>query len=166
MRSSCGGNCSTKSRDRGAEPDTNAIRRQNNCETTTRSSPNTTGTSQTCEQVTNPDETDEVVDPEAVRAALGRYRVMAYVVGIGLILLVAVGVPLQYGAGTPQVAEIVGPVHGLMYIVYLAAAVDLARRCQLSTRQLAVIALAGFLPFLAFFVERRITRSVLNRSDS
>ena len=72
---------------------------------------------------------------------------MAYVVGIGLILLVLVGVPLQYAAGMPQVAEIVGPIHGVMYIVYLAAAVDLAGDGQLATRQLAMIALAGFVPF-------------------
>jgi integral membrane protein len=87
---------------------------------------------------------------------------MAYIVGIGLIVLVLIGVPLQYAAGVPQVAEIVGPIHGVMYIIYLASAVDLARRAQLATRHLAVIALAGFLPFLAFFVERRIRARVVN----
>jgi integral membrane protein len=85
---------------------------------------------------------------------------MAYVVGTGLIILVFVGVPLQYGAGIPQVAQIVGPIHGAMYIVYLAISVDLARRGQLVTRQLAMIALAGFVPFVAFVVERRITSLV------
>jgi integral membrane protein len=112
--------------------------------------------------VTNPDTTDELSNPTSVRASLSRYRVMAYVVGIGLILLVLVGVPLQYAAGVPQVAEIIGPIHGVMYIVYLAAAVDLGRRGQLATRQLAMIALAGFVPFLAFFVEHRITARVQN----
>ena len=53
---------------------------------------------------------------------------LAYVVGVGLIVLVFVGVPLQFGAGLPQVAEIVGPIHGTMYIVYLVVAADLARR--------------------------------------
>ena len=33
--------------------------------------------------------------------ALLRYRVMAYVVGIGLIVLVFVGIPLQYAATRP-----------------------------------------------------------------
>ncbi len=85
---------------------------------------------------------------------------MAYVVGIGLIVLVFVGVPLQYGAGVPQVAQIVGPVHGAMYVVYLVAAVDLARRGQLMTRQLAMIVLAGFVPFVAFVVERKVAKLV------
>ncbi len=78
--------------------------------------------------MTRPGVTDEARAAQGVRSALARYRVMAYVVGIGLIVLVFVGVPLQYGAGVPQVAQIVGPIHGAMYIVYLAIAVDLARR--------------------------------------
>jgi integral membrane protein len=114
--------------------------------------------------VTGPDPTEEAIEP-TTRSALARYRVMAYIVGVGLLVLVLVGVPLQYGAGLPQVAEIVGPIHGVMYIVYLAAAVDLTRRANLRTRQLASIVLAGFLPFFAFFVERRITASVVGPSS-
>jgi integral membrane protein len=69
-------------------------------------------------------------------------------------------VPLQYGAGIPEVAEIVGPIHGAMYIVYLGISMDLARRGQLMTRQLAMIVLAGFVPFVAFIVERKVTALV------
>jgi integral membrane protein len=110
--------------------------------------------------VTRPGVTDQGRAAQGVRSALARYRVMAYVVGIGLIVLVFVGVPLQYGAGIPQLAQIVGPIHGAMYILYLAIAVDLARRGQLMTRQLAMIVLAGFVPFVAFVVERKVTRLV------
>jgi integral membrane protein len=85
---------------------------------------------------------------------------MAYVVGIGLLVLVLVGVPLQYGANVPQVAEIVGPIHGFLYIVYLLAAVDLARRARFTLLQMAAMIGAGFLPFLAFIIERRVERRV------
>jgi integral membrane protein len=123
--------------------------------------PDTTDPDATDPDTTDPVATEGLASPSAVLAALRRYRIMAYIVGTGLIVLVFVGVPLQYAAGLPQVAEIVGPIHGVMYIVYLVAAVDLGRRGQLATRQLAVVALSGFLPFLAFFVERRITAKVL-----
>jgi integral membrane protein len=108
--------------------------------------------------LTGPDKTDE-----SVASALVRYRVLAYVVGVGLIVLVFVGVPLQFAAGKPQVAEIVGPVHGTLYIVYLVVAADLARRTGLRMRQLIGIVLAGLVPFLTFVVERRITASVRAR---
>ena len=88
--------------------------------------------------------------------ALLRYRIMAYVVGVGLLILVFVGVPLQYGANIPQVAAVVGPIHGFLYIVYLVSAVDLARRSRFTLWQLAAMVGAGFLPFLAFFIEHRV----------
>jgi integral membrane protein len=103
-------------------------------------------------------------DPSAANrglaAALLRYRIMAYIVGVGLLILVFVGVPLQYAATIPQVAQIVGPIHGFLYIVYLLAAVDLARRARFTLLQMAAMVGAGFLPFLAFVIERRVGRRV------
>ena len=85
---------------------------------------------------------------------------MAYIVGVGLLILVFVGVPLQYAAGKPAVAQIVGPIHGFLYIVYLIAALDLARRARFTLLQMAAMIGAGFLPFLAFFIEHRVTQRV------
>lgn len=96
----------------------------------------------------------------ALRGALRRYRVTAYIVGVGLLVLVGVGMPLQYGAGQPGLVAVLGPIHGLGYIVYLVAAMDLGRRAHLTLLQMAAIVGAGLVPFLAFFVERRITERV------
>ena len=93
-----------------------------------------------------------------IPGALLRYRIMAYVVGVGLIVLVGAGIPLQYAFGEPGVVRVVGPIHGFLYIVYLAAALDLARRARFTLLQMAAMVGAGFLPFLAFFIERRVTR--------
>jgi len=93
-----------------------------------------------------------------VSGALARYRVMAYTVGVFLLVLVLVGVPLQYGANDPKVVAIVGPIHGFLYIIYLVAAFDLARRARLSFWQLVAMFAAGLLPFLAFFIEHRVTK--------
>ena len=92
--------------------------------------------------------------------ALRRYRFMAYTVGIGLIILVFVGIPLQYGAHSPGVVKVVGPIHGALYIVYLLAALDLARRARFGLLQMAAMVGAGFLPFLAFVMERKVTRRI------
>ena len=91
--------------------------------------------------------------------ALLRYRIMAYVVGLGLVVLVFVGVPLQV-AGHPAVANVVGVIHGIFYIVYLLAAYALYRKAHFTLGQLVAMVLAGFVPFLAFYVERRTTRRI------
>lgn len=95
-----------------------------------------------------------------LRGSLLRYRTMAYTVGIGLIILVFVGMPLQFGAGTKAVVAVVGPIHGFLYIVYLATALDLAGRARFTFLQLLAMIGAGLLPFLAFFIERRVTARV------
>lgn len=92
--------------------------------------------------------------------ALTRYRVMAYVVGVWLIVLVFVGMPLKYLADQPLVVRIVGPVHGFLYIVYLVVALDLAIKRRYGLPRTALMLLAGALPFLAFWVERRVTADI------
>ena len=90
-------------------------------------------------------------------AAVLRYRVMAYVTGVVLVVLCFVGIPLQL-AGHPAVANDVGVVHGLLYIIYLAAAWLLARRLRLTAGPTVIMLLAGTIPVMTFVVERWVTR--------
>ncbi len=86
---------------------------------------------------------------------------MADTVGVALLVLVLVGMPLKYVADQPAMVSVLGPIHGFLYIVYLLAALDLSRRAHLRLPQMAAMAAAGFLPFLAFAVERRITKRLM-----
>jgi integral membrane protein len=83
---------------------------------------------------------------------------MAYAVGVGLLVIVLVGMPLEYAAGRPEVVNVVGPLHGFLYIVYLVAAADLTRRAGWRMSSLVPVILAGLVPFLTFVIERRVTR--------
>lgn len=105
---------------------------------------------------------EELADPaKGLSGAVLRYRIMAYTVGTGLLVLVFVGIPCQYGAGIPEVDAIVGPIHGFLYIVYLLAAVDLARRARFTLLQMAAMIAAGFLPFLAFIIEHQVMKRLV-----
>ena len=93
-------------------------------------------------------------------SALTRYRVMAYTVGTGLLILVFVGIPLQVWGHSKSVVEVVGPIHGYLYLVYLAAAFDLTRRARFGIGRLFVMISAGLVPFVAFIIEHRIVNSL------
>ena len=92
----------------------------------------------------------------SVDGALMRYRVMAYIVGVGLILLVFAGLPLQFAAHQKMAVQVVGTLHGYLYLVYLASALDLARRAHWRLGRIVAVVAAGFVPFLAFVVEHRV----------
>ena len=91
-----------------------------------------------------------------MKAAVLRYRVMAYVTGVVLIVLCFVGIPLQV-AGHPAVANDVGVLHGILYIIYLVVAWILARKLRLATKPTVIMLLAGTVPVMTFIVERWAT---------
>jgi integral membrane protein len=101
---------------------------------------------------------------------------MAYVVGTLLIVLVCVGVPLDHLTATgssPQkvgawITTNLGVLHGFLYMVFLVAAADLARRARFPLAFAIMILLMGTVPFLSFVAERLATakvRASTQRSD-
>jgi integral membrane protein len=89
-----------------------------------------------------------------------RYRVMAFVVGTALIVLTIVVIAQAFGADVKRTAEIVAPIHGYLYIVYLVAAADLARRAGWGIGRIVLVVCSGFVPFLAFVIEHRVYRQM------
>jgi integral membrane protein len=97
--------------------------------------------------------------------ALLRYRVVAWIVGVLLIVLVCVGVPLKYAADVPEISKYVGLVHGvLFYPAYLLLTLDLARRVRMSPLRTVLTMVAGTVPFVSFWAERETTRYVRERN--
>lgn len=107
------------------------------------------------------DRTDKrgTTDADKLRFALLRYRVLAWVTGTGLVVLVGIGIPLQL-FGHDVVVAIVGPLHGFVYLVYLVTALDLAIRCRWSIAGTVAVMAAGTIPFVSFYAERKVTHRV------
>ncbi len=97
-----------------------------------------------------------------MNAAVTRYRVMAYIVGVLLIVIVFVGIPLQVFAHNDAIANYVGTTHGILYLVYLVTAYMLARRLRLTLGQTVIVLLAGTIPVMTFVVEHWVTRRFIN----
>lgn len=101
-------------------------------------------------------------DVEGTRSRLTFFKVMAFIVGIGLLVLV-VELVLSYGFGLkgdenplywwPQP-------HGFIYMVYLVATALLGFKVGWSLTRMVLVMLAGCVPFLSFWVERRVAGEV------
>lgn len=97
--------------------------------------------------------------------AVTRFRVMAFVVGVALFVLLAAMV-VRYGFGHPEFSESYSPIHGALYIVYLGTVVDLSRRVGWSLARTVGVMLAGTVPLLSFVVERRVVRALPSRATA
>jgi integral membrane protein len=121
--------------------------------------------------------------PPALRSALLRYRVMANLVGVLLIVLVLVGVPLANFDGTAMwgifdstpaiwtegtrghdlgewITTVLGIAHGYLYMIFLVMAFLLSRRAGWPMGFTLTTLLLGTVPVLSFWAERRATGRV------
>lgn len=90
--------------------------------------------------------------------AVLRYRVMAYITGVVLIVLCFAGIPLQLAAHNNIIVNDVGTLHGILYLIYLVVAYLLTRRLRLAIGPTIVVLLAGTVPVMTFVVERWVNR--------
>jgi integral membrane protein len=118
-----------------------------------------------------------------VRSTLLRYRVMATVVGVLLVVLILVGVPLANfdGSGmwgifpsTPELFAVgstphevgeaittyLGVAHGWLYMIFLVTAFILSRRARWEIPFTLVTLVCGTIPLLSFWAEHRATARV------
>lgn len=95
---------------------------------------------------------------KGIPSALVRYRTMAWIVGVMLILLVLVAIPIQIWGHNDGPVSVIGTAHGFLYCIYLLVAFDLALRARWTAKGTILVLLAGTIPFLSFVAERVVTR--------
>ncbi|SER32169.1 integral membrane protein [Streptomyces sp. yr375] len=96
------------------------------------------------------------------RSVLTRYRVLAYVTGVLLVLL-CLSMIAKYGLdvdGAATFTRVVAIAHGWLYVVYLVLAFDLGSKAKWPVGKQLWVLLAGTIPTAAFIVERKISREL------
>jgi integral membrane protein len=106
----------------------------------------------------------KLLDVKSVESALLRYRIVALIVSVLLVILFGVGVPLQAAAGQGGVDAVVGVAHGVFfYPLYILLTLDLTRRVRMTPIQLVLTVAAGTIPIASFYAERRTTQYIRAR---
>ena len=103
----------------------------------------------------------EIRDPASAAKALTFFKVMAFAVGIGLLLLVA-EVILHYGFDNMALSWWPEP-HGFVFFVYLIATANLGFKVGWSLPRMVLVMLAGTIPFVSFVAEHFVAKEVDGR---
>lgn len=109
---------------------------------------------------------------KGLSGALLRYRIMAWVTGVLLAVMAVIFLPLKYvfsltDEGILATIYAVGwQAHGWLYILYVAAALDISFRMRYSVVRTVAVALAGTIPFASFFADHLVARSVHARMSA
>jgi integral membrane protein len=99
--------------------------------------------------------TDEGV---VLKSSIGRLRVVGVVEGVSFLLLLGVAMPLKYMAGMPQMVSVVGMAHGLLWLLFVAAVLDVRMRRGWPVSRVAVALLSSVLPFGPFVLDPSLRR--------
>lgn len=94
-----------------------------------------------------------------MESALKPFRVLAYVVGV-MLLILCVAMVLRYGFGNEAMSKITAPIHGGFYMIYLLTVMNLGMKARWTWPYMLGVMLGGTVPFLSFYVERRVTQRV------
>ncbi|NIG54802.1 DUF3817 domain-containing protein [Chitinophaga sp. Cy-1792] len=88
---------------------------------------------------------------------LGRLRLLGYLEGISLLLLVLVAVPAKYLLHDPAMVKAMGPVHGALFLLYIFNTLGVAveQRWQFSRTTWKVM-VACIIPFGTFYIDKKI----------
>src|SRR5262245_52522370 len=92
------------------------------------------------------------------RSQLGWMRAVSLLEGSTLLLLVLVAVPLKHLAGFPIATAIMGPVHGMAFLLYVWMLIQTVSGGGWSRAETARMVAAAFIPFGAFVNERALAR--------
>lgn len=91
----------------------------------------------------------------------GRLRLLAFLEGVSLLALVFIAVPAKHIFGDPDLVRAIGPVHGLLFLLFIfnTLAVGVEQRWNFRTTTWKVL-LACVIPFGTFYIDRKILRNV------
>ena len=96
-----------------------------------------------------------------LRTAALRYRVMAYITGVLIIVVCFVGIPMQVAGHNAFIVNDIGTIHGVLYIIYIIFAYILAQKLKMRMGPTILLLLAGTVPIMTFFVERWMMRTYI-----
>lgn len=94
-----------------------------------------------------------------ITASNGRLRLLAFLEGISLLLLVFVAVPLKYSGNNPDLVKTIGPVHGALFLLFVLNALRYGVEQQWKFRETTwKVLLACIIPFGTFYIDYTILR--------
>jgi integral membrane protein len=102
---------------------------------------------------------------QSLKTALGRLRVIGWWEGVSFLVLLGVAMPLKYFAGWPQAVRVVGMAHGILFMLYILAAIQAALERDWPWKRTALVMLASVLPAGPFVVDAKLLREEIAREN-
>ena len=92
--------------------------------------------------------------------SLRQLRLAALLEGSSFLILLFIAMPLKYLAGLPLAVRIAGSVHGLLFVIFMAALFRAGSAHDWPLRRWVVAFVASIVPFGTFVFDRSLRREM------
>jgi integral membrane protein len=82
------------------------------------------------------------------------FRVVAVLEALSWLILIAATI-VKYAADAPLGVKIMGPIHGVLFLVYVGLAIEVRRKLGWNARTTLIVLIDSVIPFGGFVVARR-----------
>ena len=91
------------------------------------------------------------------KTKIGKLRIISYLEGISLLVLIFIAVPMKYYFQSAGLSKALGPIHGAIFLLFLfnTLSVGVEQNWKFKTTTWKII-LACFIPFGTFYIDRKI----------
>lgn len=83
------------------------------------------------------------------------FRWISILEGISFLVLLFLAMPLKYFFDYPQMVQVVGMAHGILFIAYLFGAIWMYKPLNWTMRTLIIVVVCSMVPFGPFYIENK-----------
>ncbi|MFZ1590746.1 MAG: DUF3817 domain-containing protein [Chitinophagales bacterium] len=87
---------------------------------------------------------------------IGRFRTVAIFEGVSFLLLLFIAMPLKYAADIPQAVDIMGWIHGGLFILYMFTGLNVKMVHDWPFKKTLLAVVASIIPFGPFILDKKI----------
>jgi integral membrane protein len=95
-----------------------------------------------------------------LKTKIGRLRILGFLEGVSLLLLIFVAVPLKYGSNDATLTKTLGPIHGALFLLFIlnTLSVGVEQKWERTTTWKVIV--ACFIPFGTFYIDKKILSKI------
>jgi integral membrane protein len=98
---------------------------------------------------------------QLVKTKIGWLRILGFLEGTTLIILIFVAVPMKWIWNNPSLVKSLGPVHGTIFLLFVALLFAVAKQQNWHFKTTTwKLLLACFIPFGTFYVDSKILSKI------
>ncbi|WP_276372306.1 DUF3817 domain-containing protein [Chryseolinea sp. H1M3-3] len=91
-----------------------------------------------------------------LKSHTGRLRIIAFLEGCSLLLLVFIAMPVKYLLKVPEATQAIGLIHGILFVLFIFATLFISILQKWNIGRVLMVMASSVLPFGTFYIDKKI----------